>query len=167
MPVPVAPALIVIHATLLVALHAQPLPAVTVTVPLPPADVGLADGGEMVGAQGAAAWFTVKVLPTIVSVPVREVVVVFAATSYVTEPLPVPVAPALIVIHATLLVALHAQPVAAVTVTVPEPATSDTLADVGAIVGVQGAAAWFTVKVLPPIVTVPVREVVVVFAATS
>jgi hypothetical protein len=84
----------------------------------------------------------------------------------VTEPLPVPVAPALIVIHATLLVALHAQPVAAATVTVPVPATSDTLADVGEIAGAHGAAAWFTVKVLPPIVTVPVRAVVVVFAAT-
>jgi hypothetical protein len=52
LPVPVAPALTVIHATLLVAVHAQPVAAVTVTVPLPPAEVGLADVGEIVGAQG-------------------------------------------------------------------------------------------------------------------
>jgi hypothetical protein len=80
LPVPVAPALIVIHATLLVALHAQPDAALTVTVALPPADVGLADVGEIVGVHGAAAWFTVNVLPPIVRVPVRDVVVVFAAT---------------------------------------------------------------------------------------
>ena len=80
--------------------------------------------------------------------------------------MPLPVAPALIVIHAALLVAVHAQPLPAVTVTVPVLATSDTLAEVGEIVGVHGAAAWFTVKVLPPIATVPVRAVVVGFAAT-
>jgi hypothetical protein len=80
LPVPVAPALIVIHATLLVALHAQPVAAVTVTVPLPPADVGLADVGEIVGAHDEPACVTVKVLPPIVSVPVRAVVVVFAVT---------------------------------------------------------------------------------------
>ena len=80
--------------------------------------------------------------------------------------MPVPVAPALIVIHAALLVAVHAQPVAAVTVTVPLPATSDTFAEVGAIVGAQAVPAWVTVKVLPPTVNVPVRAVVVEFAVT-
>ena len=78
--------------------------------------------------------------------------------------MPVPVAPALIVIHAALLVDVQAQPVAAVTVIVPVPATSETFADVGAIVGAQGAAACVTVKVLPPTVSVPVRGVVVGFA---
>jgi hypothetical protein len=84
----------------------------------------------------------------------------------VTEPLPVPVAPALIVIHATLLVAAHAHPVPAVTVTVPVLAEETTLADVGEIAGVHGAAACETVNVSPPIVSVPVRVVVAGLAAT-
>ena len=80
MPVPVAPALIVIHEALLVAVQPQPVGAVTVTVPLPAADVTLADAAEIVELQGAPACVTVKVLPPIVSVPVRGLVVVFAVT---------------------------------------------------------------------------------------
>ena len=83
-----------------------------------------------------------------------------------TEPLPLPVAPALTVIQVALLVAVHAQPVLAVTATLPVLALDVTLADAGEIVGVQGAAACVTVNVFPPIVRVPVRDVVVVFAAT-
>jgi hypothetical protein len=37
---------------LLVAVHAQPVAAVTVTVPVPAADVRLAEAGEIVGAHG-------------------------------------------------------------------------------------------------------------------
>ena len=81
-----------------------------------------------------------------------------------TEPLPVPVAPALIVIQEALLVALHAQPVGAVIVIAPVPAVAATLDDVGEIVGTHGAPACVTVKVLPPMVSVPVRAVVDGFA---
>ena len=81
--------------------------------------------------------------------------------------MPLPVEPALTVIQVAALVAVHAQPVAAVTATVPVLAVAVTLADAGEIVGVQGAAACVTVNVLPPIVSVPVRDVVVVLAATS
>ena len=80
MPVPVAPALIVIHAAVLVAVHAHPLPAVTVTVFVMPAAVTLADAGEIVGAHGAPSCVTVNVEPAIVSVPVRGAVLTFAAT---------------------------------------------------------------------------------------
>ena len=81
--------------------------------------------------------------------------------------MPLPEAPAVTVIHASLLVAVQLHPVPAVTVTVPVVATDVVrFDDVGAIVNVQGAPAWVTVKVCPPIVIVPVREVVVVFAAT-
>jgi hypothetical protein len=166
LPLPVAPAVTVIQASLLVAVQPQPLAAVTVTVPVPAADVGLADAGEMVDVQGAAAWLTVNVLAPIVNVPVRGVVAVFAAMLYVTEPLPLPVAPAVTAIHASLLATVHAQPVAAVTVNVPVPAAAVGLADAGDIVGTQGAPAWVTVNVLPPIIIVPERGVVVVFAAT-
>jgi hypothetical protein len=85
----------------------------------------------------------------------------------VTEPLPLPVAPALIVIQAALLVEVHAHPVGAVTATVPLPPTDVTLADGAAIVALQGTPAWVTVKVLPPTVRVPVLGAVVVLAATS
>ena len=81
MPLPVAPALMLIHVALLVAVHAQPVAAVTVTAPAPAADVRSAEAGEIVGAQGAAACVTVNVLPPIVSVPVRDVVAVLAATA--------------------------------------------------------------------------------------
>jgi hypothetical protein len=52
--VPAAPAVIVTHVALLVAVHAQPVAAVTLTVPVVAADdVRFDDVGEIVGAQGA------------------------------------------------------------------------------------------------------------------
>lgn len=55
------------------------------------------------------AWETVSVSPAIVSVPVRGVVEVFAATLNVTPPLPEEFGPppAVTVIHDALLVAPH------------------------------------------------------------
>jgi hypothetical protein len=84
----------------------------------------------------------------------------------VTEPVPLPVE-AVIVIHAALLVAVHAQPVAAVTLTVaPVIPAAGAVADVAEIVGAHGALACVTVKELPPIVIVAERAVVVGFAVT-
>ena len=81
MPLPEAPALIVIQPTLLVAVQVHPVPAVTVTVPVAAADVVRFDEvGEIVNVQGAPACVTVKVWPPIVIVPVRDVVLVLAAT---------------------------------------------------------------------------------------
>jgi len=81
--------------------------------------------------------------------------------------LPLPLAPALTVIQASLLAAVQLQPVPAVTVTVPVVATDEVRFDeAGAIVIVQGAPACVTVNVCPPIVSVPVRDVVPVFAVT-
>jgi hypothetical protein len=81
--------------------------------------------------------------------------------------LPLPDAPAVTVIHASLLTADQLQPVPAVTVTVPVAAADVVRFDeVGAIVNVQGAPACVTVKVWPPIVMVPVRDVVPAFAVT-
>ena len=79
-PLPLAPAVTVIHASLLVAVHAQPVPAVTATVPVLAAEVTFADAGEMVDVQGAAAWVIVNELPPIVSVAVRAVVPGLAVT---------------------------------------------------------------------------------------
>ena len=82
-------------------------------------------------------------------------------------PLPVPLPPAVTVIQFALLVAVHPHPppVAAVTVTVPVPPDPEKLCDVGLTVKLQ-AAAWVTVTVWPATVSVPVRLVVAVFAAT-
>jgi hypothetical protein len=166
LPLPVAAA-IVIHAALLVAVHAQPVAAVTLTVPpVIPAAGTLAEAAAIVGAQGAPACVTVNALPPMVIVAERAVVVGFAVTLYETDPFPLPVAPALMVIQAALSVAVHAHPVGDVTATVFVLAAKPRLADTGAIVGAHGAPAWVTVKVLPPTVSVPVRAVVVGFAVT-
>jgi len=55
-------------------------------------------------------------LPATVSVPVRVGPLV-AATANVTLPAPFPLAPLLMLIHGALLVAVHAHPAAALTVT--------------------------------------------------
>jgi len=80
-PLPFTPALSVSHAALLVAVHPQPVPAETVTVPAAAeGEVRFADDGEMVNVQGRPACVTVNVAPPIVIVPVRGVAAVFAAT---------------------------------------------------------------------------------------
>ena len=80
--------------------------------------------------------------------------------------MPLPVAPAVMVIHAALLVAVHAQPVAAVTVTRAGAAGRGDARRCRGNRGRTGRAAWVTVNVLPPIVSVPVRAVVSGLAAT-
>ena len=65
-------------------------------------------------------WVTVKVWPAMVTVPVR-CGPVFAATENCVAPAPLPLAPEVTVIQASLLVAVQAQPVWAVTVTEPPP----------------------------------------------
>lgn len=118
-PVPLAPAVTVIHAALLVAVRAQPVVPLTVTVTVPPPATTVVLVGDRLNAlHVAAACVTVKVCPPIVSVPVREVPAVLAATLYPTEPLAVPDAPLVTVSHAALLVAVQEQ---------PEPETTDTV----------------------------------------
>jgi len=82
-------------------------------------------------------------------------------------PFPLPLAPEVTVIQASLLVAVQLQLEPAMTLMLPVAAIDDVrFDDVGEIVNVHGAPAWVTVKVCPPIVIVPVREAVLVFAAT-
>jgi len=81
--------------------------------------------------------------------------------------LPVPLAPAPIVIHVALLVAVQLQPLLVVTVIEPLAASDDGRFDeVGEIVKVHETPACVTVNVCPPIVIVPVRELVPVLAVT-
>src|SRR6266487_4682374 len=70
------------QAALLEGVQAHPLPALTVTVPLPPAAPGAALGAERVYVHAAAApaWFTLKTCPPIVSDALRGVVLVLPAT---------------------------------------------------------------------------------------
>ena len=122
-PVPLAPAVTLIHAALLAAVQAQPAPAVTVLLPVPAAAVNVWLLGEIEYAQ-APACVTLNVVPAIVSVPDRLVVAVLAATLNAVVPGPVPLAPAVTLIHAALLAAVQAQPAPAVTVLLPVPAAA-------------------------------------------
>ena len=79
-PEPLAPAVIVSQLSLLVAVQEHPMPAVTPTLPLLAMEVTDVLEAEIEYVQGAAAWLTVKVWPAIVIVPVRDVVLVLAAT---------------------------------------------------------------------------------------
>jgi hypothetical protein len=103
-----------------------------------------------------------------VSVPVRAAPV-FAAVLKPTAPLPLPLAPDVMLIHEALLVVVHAQPLAVDTATgPPAPPVSARDSLVGVIEKSHGAACaapWLTVNVSPAIVSVPVRAAPV-FAAT-
>jgi hypothetical protein len=93
--------------------------------------------------HGAAPCVTVIVCPAIVIVPVRLLISVLGATVYDTLPLPLPLAPAVIVIHEALLTAVHGQdPKLADTVTVPVPPAYVGELAVGAIVVLQTSPAW-------------------------
>ena len=72
MPDPLVPPVTVIHDTLLDAVHAQPVPEVTLIVPVTAADPIDVFVGEIVNVQGTGgSCVTVKVRPAIVTVPVR------------------------------------------------------------------------------------------------
>ena len=79
----------------------------------------------------APACVTVTVTPATVSVPVRGEVLVLAAIEYVTVPLPLPFAPAVIVSQAALEVAVQAHPAVAVTAMLFEEVPSATFTVVG------------------------------------
>lgn len=156
------------HASLAVAVQAHPVPALTVTTPaVADGKARVAEVGKIEMMQGAPGWLTVNVWPPMVRVPVRATPVL-AATLYPTVPFPVPLAPDVMVIHVTFAVATQLQlPVLAVTATVPVvPADVVRSTDTGEIVIVQDAAACVTVKVCPPIVNVPVRDVALVLGST-
>jgi hypothetical protein len=137
LPLPLAPDVIVIHVALLVAAHAQPVPAVTETDPEPP----LAATDWLVGLieslHELPASVTVNVLPPIVRVPVRELDVVLAATVKPMLPEPLPLAPDVTVIHEALLTAVHAQPAGEVSATVALPPFAPKLCEVGEIALLQ------------------------------
>ena len=80
---------------------------------------------------------TVTVCPATVNVPVREAPVVLAATLNVTEPMPDPLAPAVTVIQDVVVVAVQAQDVPEVTLSVRLVASASTAKLAGVTVPVQ------------------------------
>jgi hypothetical protein len=166
LPVPAAGLVIVSHCgSLEDAVHPQAGPAVTVTVPEPPPAAKF----WLVGASAkvhAACCVTVSVWPPIVTDPLRAAPL-FAATAICTVPFAAPDAPAVMVIHASVVEAVQAQPAPAVTAisNVPPGACESTA--VGKIEKVHGAALCVTVNVWPAIVAVPVRAAPVLAATFS
>jgi hypothetical protein len=132
-PCPLAPLVTEIQLTLLAAVHEQAAPALTATVPfVAPVDGTVTAAGAIEGLQATPFCVTVKVRPPIVSVPVLDVVPVYAATEYPTVPLPWPLAPLVTVIQAAPLAAVQAQPPAELTVTLPVPPAGATVVLAGA-----------------------------------
>lgn len=123
------------------AVQAQPAWVVIVTVP----SSFFLSNEKLVGLTEyvqveAAACETVNVSPAIVSVPVRAAPVL-AATLKLTDPFPLPLAPDVIAIHSTLLLAVQVQPDVVVTLTGPPgPPVDDTGRLEGEIAKEQPAA---------------------------
>ena|SRR5205809_16919 len=123
--------------------------------------------GEIAYVQVEPSCVTVNVCPPIVRRPVRELVLVFVETEYVTVPLPFPLAPEVMVSHVTLLEVVQLQPELEVTCTVP---VSDALGCVrlcGEIVYAHVVPDCFTVNVSPATLIVPVRSPVVMLLETE
>jgi hypothetical protein len=119
LPDPLAPLEIVTHGALLVAVHEQSGAVVTLTFWAPPA----AGAGTVSGVTEALQpvfWLTVNVWPAVVMRPLRAAPG-FAPTVNWTVPEPAPLAPDVMLIHATLALAVHAHELLVVTPNEPDP----------------------------------------------
>ena len=92
------------------------------------------------GGIAPAAWLTATDCPATFRVPLREVPVVLAPMLNVTEPMPEPLAPAVTVIHDVVVVAVQAQDVPDVTLSVRLLASASTSKLVGVRVAEQPVA---------------------------
>jgi hypothetical protein len=111
-----------------------------------------------------AACVTVNVRPAIERVPVRCAVLGLGATVKLAEPLPEPVAPSVTVIHVALLTAVQLQPVVVVTVVDSSAPAAATDWLEGEIENEHPAGSCVTENVCPPIVSVPLRGLVLALA---
>lgn len=153
-----------IHGTLSDAVHAQPASVSNSNSTVPPEAGTVALVGSLLKVQ-PCPWFTVNVRPAMVNDPERDGPVVAAALKR-TVPLPLPAAPDAIVSHDALLVAVHVQPAAAVTATLPSPPPAPIDCVSGSIAYVHPCDC-VTVTVWPPMVSVPVRGGPVVAATVN
>jgi hypothetical protein len=111
----------------------------------------------------AAGWLTPTITPPTVNTAERAVVPVLAVIVYVA--LPEPVLPPVTVAHVWFEDTLHEQFDAVVTVIVPVVPVGSAVITVGVTEKVQVALASVMVKERPAIVSVAVRESVLVLAA--
>ena len=132
-----------IQDTVVVALHVHQLAADTFTEPVPPEAGREALVGLIAKVHGAAVCVTVCVRSATVKIPVLGSPLL-DATRNTTEPLPVPVAPDVIVIHDTLLFAVHGHPPSAETPTLAFPPAGGTVKSAGSIVNRHGVASCET-----------------------
>jgi hypothetical protein len=129
LPVPLLAAVTAIHPVLLLtAVHPHPLVVVTPADCAPPAATTVCVVGVSVKLQ-VPACVTVSVRPAIVSVPVRGLEDVLAATLNATVPFPDALAPLVTVIQPALLIPVHPHPVDVATVVVYDPPFAGTLSD--------------------------------------
>jgi hypothetical protein len=152
-PEPGVPSVTTIHGALLVAVHEQPVPAVTETVPAPPPTGNDPDVG-VIDTEQPLAWLTVTFFPAIVAVPVRGGPV-FAWISRWTvafpEPLPVPT-----VIQGSFRTAVHEQSGAVATLTFSGPPAAPAVTVSGDTTKLQPLSC-VTLNVCPAAVIVPLR----------
>jgi len=162
LPEPVAPLFKVIQLTPLLAVHVHPAAAVTENDPVPPAAVAAWLAGDTVYEhEGAAPWLIVKVCPPTPMVPLRELVVLFAAALKATVPLPEPVVLLVTVIQLAPLVAVHVQPAAAATENDPVPPPAATAWLAGDTVYEHGTVGASTVTMADAVAESPFRSVTV------
>ena len=131
-PLPLEPDVTLIHGCALVAVHAHPSPAVTVTEPFPPDEATDCESGEMAKVHPSPC-VIVTVCPATVTVPDREGPL-SGATLSVTVPDPVPFAPDVMVIQSALLAAVHGHPADDVMARLRVPPDAPTEKVVGATV---------------------------------
>jgi hypothetical protein len=115
----------------LVAVPLQVLPVVKLTLPVDTGGPTLRAVGEKEYAQ-APFCVMLRIADPTVTVAERDDVEPFAATLYRTVPLPLPLAAPLTVNQLAELVAVHAQPLAAVTVAEPVDAVLASVTSSGA-----------------------------------
>jgi hypothetical protein len=126
LPLPLAPDVMEIHdGALGTAVHVQPGDVVTLNEPVPPAIGTVAPDALSAYVQlgRTAAWLTVNVWPAMTMLSDRAVPRL-GSTRKPTVPFPLPLAPEVNVIHDAPVVAIHAQPDAALTETDPAPPTA-------------------------------------------
>lgn len=179
-PVPAALRVIVIHETSLVAVQEQPAVVLTPTRKSPPpastdtlvGDTTYSHGG---GGGSPAAWVMTKAWPAIARV-VDRAGPVFASTTNLTEPSPLPWRPPVTVTQEAELVALQAQPLLVATETLPLPPLAPKSWLDGEVEYVQvlvgggggpGAAAWMTTTGCPATDTVVERAAPLLAAAVN
>src|SRR5207237_214133 len=124
-PVLLAPAVTVIHESLVDAVHVQPAATVTLMVRVPPLASTLILSGETLKLQPGDC-VTVTVCPAIVTVLVRDGPFV-AATVKVTVPAPLPLVAEDVAMLESLLAAVQVQTAAALTFTERVPPLASAL----------------------------------------